>query len=83
MVRRLKEVEEKDKLRAFQSPVRGNEIMAVCGLEPGPLVGKLKKAIEEAILDGLIPNEHDAALQYLYQIKDEVLANFKNQTSKS
>ncbi|RKY91653.1 tRNA nucleotidyltransferase [candidate division KSB1 bacterium] len=83
VVRRLKEVEEKDKLRAFQSPVRGNEIMAICGLEPGPLVGKLKKAIEEAILDGLIPNEHDAALQYLYQVKDEVIANFKNQASKS
>ena len=44
-------MEEKDRMRAFQSPVRGDEIMQVCGLAPGPLVGKLKTAIEDAILD--------------------------------
>ncbi len=59
-------------MRAFQSPVRGDEIMQVCGLAPGPLVGKLKTAIEDAILDGKLPNEHDAALTYLLAIKDEV-----------
>jgi len=42
-------------------------------LAPGPLVGKLKKAIEKAILDGEIANEHDAALRYLLQIKDQML----------
>jgi len=73
VVQRLQEVEEKDRMRAFQSPVRGDEIMAVCGIPPGPLVGKLKTMIEEAILDAKIPNEHDAALHYLLQIKDEVL----------
>lgn len=73
VVERLNEVEAKDQMRAFQSPVRGDEIMAVCGIPPGPLVGKLKSMIEEAILDAKIPNEHDAALQYLLQIKDEVL----------
>ncbi|MDZ7375562.1 MAG: tRNA nucleotidyltransferase, partial [candidate division KSB1 bacterium] len=62
-----------DRMRAFQPPVRGDEIMAVCGIPPGPLVGKLKSMIEEAILDAKIPNEHDAALQYLLEIKDEVL----------
>ena len=72
VVKRLNEVEAKDKIRAFQSPVRGDEIMAVCGLAPGPLVGKLKTVIEEAILDGKIPNEHDAALQYLLSIKDRI-----------
>lgn len=73
VVKRLNEVEEKDRMRAFQSPVRGDEIMQVCGLTPGPLVGKLKSAIEDAILDGKIPNEHEAALAYLLAIKEEVL----------
>ena len=52
---RIDEVIEKDKLRAFQSPFRGDEIMKECGLKPGPTVGKIKEAIEEAILDGIIP----------------------------
>jgi len=65
VVQRMQEVEEKDTLRAFQSPVRGDEIMKVCQLEPGPRVGQLKNLIEEAILDGLIPYDHDAALEYL------------------
>lgn len=70
---KMKEVEEKDKLRAFQPPVRGDEIMSVCSLPAGKLVGVLKAKIEEAILDGQIPNEHDPALAYLLQIKDEVI----------
>lgn len=70
VVQRMQEVEEKDRMRAFQSPVRGDEIINACGLKPGPKVGKLKKMIEEAILDGIIPNEHDAAFQYLLKIKD-------------
>ncbi|RIK72350.1 tRNA nucleotidyltransferase, partial [candidate division KSB1 bacterium] len=74
VVRRLNEVEEKDRMRAFQSPVRGDEIMALCQLQPGPLVGKLKTAIEEAILEGVIPNEHGAARAYLLSIKDEIMA---------
>ncbi len=72
VVKRLNEVEEKDRMRAFQSPVRGDEIMQVCNLAPGPLVGKLKTAIEDAILDGKISNEHDAALAYLLAIKGDV-----------
>jgi len=73
VVRRLKEVEEKDRMQAFQSPVRGDEIMQICGLQPGPKVGQLKTMIEEAILEGEIPNEHDAALAYLLKIKEGVL----------
>lgn len=72
---RIIEVIEKDKLRAFQSPVRGEEIMELCGLKPGPTIGKIKHAIEEAILEGEIPNEYDAAREFLDTIKDEYLQN--------
>jgi tRNA nucleotidyltransferase/poly(A) polymerase len=70
---RVVEVIEKDKLRAFQSPLRGDEIMELCGLKPGPTVGKIKKALEEAILDGKIPNEYEATKAYFLQIKDDYL----------
>ncbi|MFI5144317.1 MAG: CCA tRNA nucleotidyltransferase [Ignavibacteria bacterium] len=70
---KIKEVEDRDRIRNFQSPVRGGEIMDVCGLSPSRTVGIIKHKIEEAILDGIIPNEYDAALKYLYEIKDEVL----------
>jgi poly(A) polymerase len=70
---RIGEVIEGDQLRAFQSPVRGDEIMRICNLSPGPLVGKIKTALEEAILEGKVANEHDAVLDYLYEIKDQIL----------
>ncbi|HEY3295835.1 MAG TPA: HD domain-containing protein [bacterium] len=70
---RIQDVIEKDNLRAFQSPVRGDEIMAACNIKPGPLVGKIKDALEEAILDGRVPNEHDAVLDYLHQIKSQFI----------
>ncbi|NIA29815.1 MAG: HD domain-containing protein [Actinobacteria bacterium] len=73
VVERMEEVEAKDQLRQFQPPVRGDEIMQTCGLQPGPMVGKIKKAIEEAILEGDIPNEHDAAFEYMLKIKDDIL----------
>ncbi|MBN2090849.1 HD domain-containing protein [candidate division KSB1 bacterium] len=73
LFKRIQEVTEKDTLSAFQSPVRGEEIMEICGLNPGPIVGKLKKMIEEAILEGIIPYDRTAALEYLLANKDKIL----------
>ncbi len=70
---KVKEVQEKDNLRAFQSPVKGEEIMKICNLKPSKKVGEIKTAIEEAILDGKIANNYEEALEYLYKIKDNFL----------
>ncbi len=70
VVKKIKEVEEKDKLRLFKCPVDGKIIMDVCKLKPSEKVGKIKVAIEDAILEGKIPNDYDAAYNYLLEIKD-------------
>jgi hypothetical protein len=72
-MRRIAEVRETDALAAFQSPVRGEEIMELCGIQPGKMIGVVKTAIEEAILDGVIPNEYEAAKAYLLANKDRLL----------
>lgn len=63
--RKLKEIEEKDAVRIFQPPVHGDEIIAAFNIPPGPMVGVIKSAIKEAILDGIIPNEHEAAREFM------------------
>ncbi|MGD8306053.1 MAG: CCA tRNA nucleotidyltransferase [Ignavibacteria bacterium] len=73
VMQKVVEVKEKDELRAFQSPVRGDEIMKICNLKPSKKVGEIKRAIEEAILDGKIENNYEDAYKYLLQIKDNFL----------
>ncbi len=75
VVEKIKEVEEKDELRAFQSPVSGDVIMKTCGLKPSRIVGEIKGAIEDAILEGDIENNYEAAFQFLLKIKDKYLNN--------
>ena len=69
---KLKDIEEKDRIRNFQPPVDGEEIMHLFGLTPCREVGVLKTELKDGILDGKIPNEHDPALAFVIQRAKEL-----------
>ena len=67
VAQKIKEVEEKDHIRNFQPPITGEEIMAMFNLAPGREIGILKEKVKEAILEGNIPNEKEAAREFVLQ----------------
>ena len=75
---KLKDIEEKDRVRNFQPPVNGEEIMQMFGLGPCAAVGQLKSAVKEAILDGVIPNEYEAALAHIMKLAEKMGLTIKD-----
>lgn len=74
VMQRVRQVRERDRLAAFQPPIRGDLIMQTYNLPPGPLVGQIKEAIRQAILEGVIPNDFDAAYAYMQKVAPAILS---------
>lgn len=69
---KLHDIEEKDHIRNFQPPVDGLEIMQMFGLSPSPVVGQLKSSLKDAVLNGEIPNEREAALAFILKKAESI-----------
>ena len=65
----IQRVEEKDQLRNWKNPISGEDIMDHFGFPPGPLVGKIKQKMKDAIMDGDVPNDREKALSYMKTLK--------------
>lgn len=80
---KMREVEEKDKLRNFQPPISGKEIMETFDLPPGRIIGTIKEEIREAILEGRIKNDYQDAKKFMHNFVSENKLNIKtNNLSK-
>ena len=68
---KLVEIEEKDRIRNFQPPVSGNDIMEAFGIPPSHVIGEIKEIIKNSILDGKIPNDREAAWRLMVELAHE------------
>ena len=69
----MKDVKLRDEAKAFRCPIDGHEIMNKLQLTEGRVIGKIKSAIETAILDGIIEKDYDTAYEYMMKIKNKFL----------
>ncbi|WP_422091413.1 CCA tRNA nucleotidyltransferase [Tenacibaculum ovolyticum] len=69
---KIKEVEERDRVRNFQPPITGEEIMKAFDLKPCREIGQIKEIIKEAILDGKIPNEYEASYNFMLKVGEKL-----------
>ncbi|MBE9467637.1 MAG: HD domain-containing protein [Bacteroidetes bacterium] len=69
---KLKEIEEKDKIRNWQPPISGDEIIKVFNIKPSKIIGEIKTSIKDAILDGIIENNYDDAYQFMLKKGEEL-----------
>jgi hypothetical protein len=70
--KKIIEVEERDQYRNFQPPISGEEIMELFNLKPSREIGILKEAVKEAILEGVIPNEYQAAYDFVLKKAEKI-----------
>lgn len=78
---RMSEIQDADELRNWKNPVNGNEIIQHFGLPPGKVIAEIKDAVKEAIMDGKIPYDHDAAWQYVLEVAPSIINSSQHQVN--